>query len=112
MVELAPFCMVVMKGPGLIIEVVNPVGSAVLGADDAVHRPFEEIFTRDADLASAVRTAFREDKVWTGAPRDVTLARDGRRVDRTFVFSAVPTHEEGKTDGIVLYGEDVTGAPA
>jgi len=111
MVELAPFCMLVMKGTALLIDAVNPAAASVLATEEARHRPFEEVFTRDADVASAVRTAFREDKLWTSGPREVTLDEGGRRVQRRFVFSAVPTHEEGKTDGIVLYGEDVTGAP-
>src|SRR5262249_8047351 len=102
---------VVMKGPGLIVEFMNPVGASVLGVADGQHRPFEEVLARDSVLIDGVRGAFRDDKVWSSGPRAATLKKGNQTAQRALVFTAVPTHEDGKVDGIVLYGEDVTGMP-
>jgi two-component system CheB/CheR fusion protein len=110
MVELAPFCMMVLKGPGLIVAAFNPASTRVLANENAFHRPFEEVFARDASLIDGVRGAYRDDRVWRSDPRKITV-REGasKGAEHTFVFTAVPTHEDGKMDGLVLYAEDVTG---
>jgi two-component system CheB/CheR fusion protein len=111
MVELAPFCMMVLKGPGLLIDALNPMAASVLGVDDARHRPFEDVMGRDTDLLEGVRGAYRENKAWTSGAREMTLKEGEATVRRKLVFTAVPTHDEGKADGVVLYAEDVTTLP-
>ena len=113
MVELAPFCIMVLKGPGLVVDAVNPACARVLAGDEVRGRPFEEVFAQDAALIDGVRRAFRDGSAWTSERRNVVL-RGGTSAgaDRVFVLTAVATHEEGKVDGIVLYGEDVTGVSA
>ncbi len=110
MVELAPFCMMVIKGPALLIDALNPMASRVLGVEDARTRPFEDV-ARDTHLVEGVRGAYRENRAWTSSAREVTLKHGGSIVQSKFVFTAIPTHEDGKTDGVVLYGEDVTTTP-
>jgi two-component system CheB/CheR fusion protein len=110
MVELAPFCMMIMKGPGLYIDALNPASTRVIANEDVLHRPFEEVLAEDAVLVEGVRQAFRNDHVWMSGARKVKLRLGpDTGTERMFVFTAVPTHEEGKVDGVVLYGDDVTG---
>ena len=111
MVELAPFCMLVIKGPALLIAALNPAAARVLTTEETRHRPFEEVFARDTALVEGVRRAFRDDHPWTSDPREVDVKQDAGTVRRTYLFTAIPTHEDGKVDGVVLYGEDVTGLP-
>ena len=111
--ELAPFCMMILRGPGLIIDIFNPAAARVLPTDKARNRPFEEVFAADSVLIDGVRGAYRSGRPWTSPRRPVTF-REGpsKGEDRTVRFVAVPTRTEGATDGIVLYGEDVTGLAA
>jgi two-component system, chemotaxis family, CheB/CheR fusion protein len=110
MVELAPFCMMIMKGPALYIHALNPASARVLASEDTHHQPFEEVLVHDTVLVEGVRNAYRNDHVWTSGARKVSL-RSGpdAGTERMFVFTAIPTHDDGKVDGVVLYGDDVTG---
>jgi two-component system CheB/CheR fusion protein len=110
MVELAPVCMMVLRGPGLSVEAFNPASTRVLANEDALHHPFEEVFAADPVLIDGVRKAFRDDTVWVSAPTTIKIRRGAiKGTDRLFLFTAVPSHEDDKVTGIVLYGEDVTG---
>ena len=111
MVELAPFCMLVMKGTALLIDAVNPAAASVLATEEARHRPFEEMFARDTVLVEGVRRAFRDDHQWSSGVREVDVKQGASTIRRTYIFTAIPTHDDSKVDGVVLYGEDVTGMP-
>jgi two-component system CheB/CheR fusion protein len=108
--ELAPFCMMIIRGPGLIIDIFNSAAARVLPTDKARDRPFEEVFASDTVLIDGVRGAYRSGRPWT-SPRRMLKLREGpsEGEERSMRFVAVPTHTDGATDGIVLYGEDVTG---
>ena len=113
MVELAPFAMMILKGPGLVIESFNPAATRILATEDARGRAFEEVFAADAALIDGVRGAYRSGKAWSSPSRVLTL-RTGSASgeERTFRFVAVPTRLEGSAEGLVLYGEDLTGLAA
>ena len=68
------------------------------------------MFAADAVLINGVRGAYRSGRPWTSPRRPVSF-REGpsKGEPRTIRFVAVPTRTDGATDGIVLYGEDVTG---
>jgi hypothetical protein len=104
--------MMIMKGPALYIDALNPACLRLLATEDAQQHPFEEILSREPWLVEGVRQSYRDDKVWTSEPRKIAFrAGPDAGQQRTVVFTAVPTHEDGKVDGVVLYGEDVTGPP-
>src|SRR6185503_10361082 len=48
MVELAPFCMMILKGPGLFIDSFNPAATRVLATEETEGRTFEEGFAADS----------------------------------------------------------------
>jgi two-component system CheB/CheR fusion protein len=106
-VEQAPFHVMVLRGPSLLLETMNPPLAALFHTDLTANRPFDEICT---DLALepvriGVRRAFVEGRPWYSEWLRVGSG-DG---ERYYQFSGVPTHEQdGKVDGVVLYAEDVT----
>jgi uncharacterized protein YukE len=113
MVELAPFCMMILKGPGLVIDAFNPAATRVLATEETRGHTFEEVFAADAVLIDGVRGAYRSGTPWTSPPRRVKLRQgEGEGEDREFRFIAVPTELDGVTDGIVLYAEDLSALPS
>ncbi|HZM48924.1 MAG TPA: CheR family methyltransferase [Vicinamibacteria bacterium] len=112
MVELAPFCMMILKGPGLVIDSFNPAATRVLATEETRGRTFEEVFAADAVLIDGVRGAYRTGTTWT-SPRRRIQVRQGEGVgeQREFRFIAVPTELDGSTDGVVLYAEDLSALP-
>jgi len=109
MVELAPFCMMILKGPGLLIDSFNPAATRVLATEETRGRTFEEVFAADAVLIDGVRGAYRTGTTWTSPRRRIELRRgESRGEPRDFRFIAVPTELDGATDGVVLYAEDLS----
>jgi two-component system CheB/CheR fusion protein len=110
MVELAPFGMMILKGPGLVIDAFNPAATRVLATGDASGRAFEEVFSADPVLIDGVRGAYRTGSVWTSPRRTIRLREGSSSGDeRIMRFIAVPTRMDDAADGIVLYADDVTG---
>ncbi len=110
MVELAPFGMMILKGPGLVIDAFNPAATRVLVTEDAGGRAFEEVFSADPVLIDGVRGAYRTGSVWTSPRRTIRLREGSSSGDeRTMRFIAVPTRIDDAADGMVLYADDVTG---
>ncbi|HET6899548.1 MAG TPA: hypothetical protein VFK70_14430, partial [Vicinamibacteria bacterium] len=112
LVELAPFCMIILKGPALLIEAFNPAATRVLATEQTRGRTFEEVFASDAVLIDGVRGAYRSGAAWTSPRRRITLRQgEGQGQEREFRFIAVPTQLEGATEGVVLYAEDLSALP-
>jgi two-component system, chemotaxis family, CheB/CheR fusion protein len=110
MVELAPFGIMILKGPGLVIDAFNPAATRVLATEDASGRAFEEVFSADPVLIDGVRGAYRTGSVWTSPRRTIRLREGSSSGDeRIMRFIAVPTRMDDVADGIVLYADDVTG---
>jgi len=112
LVELAPFCMMILKGPGLVIDDFNPAATRVLATAESRGRTFEEVFAADAVLIDGVRGAYRSGTAWTSPRRRIKLRQgEGEGEERDFRFIAVPTQVDGATDGVVLYAEDLSALP-
>ena len=110
MVELAPFGMMILKGPGLLVDAFNPAATRILATEDARGRAFEEVFSTDPVLLDGVRGAFRSGSVWTSPRRAIRLREGSSSGDeRMYRFIAVPTRMDGTPEGVVLYAADVTG---
>jgi two-component system, chemotaxis family, CheB/CheR fusion protein len=103
-VQHAPLQVLVLRGPTLAVEALNPPSSQLFGGVEVLGRPFEDVAGADVEkLVSAARTAYREDRKTTGETRPGGAGGNGRR----FTFSAVPLHDaSGAVDGTVLYLED------
>src|SRR5262249_14136176 len=106
-VEQAPFHVLVLRGPALTLENMNPPLAELFPAGTASNRPFEEPAPDPAlePVRIGVRRAYVDGRPWYSDWLRVATGQS----ERYYQFSAVPTHEhEGGVDGIVVYVEDVT----
>ncbi|HET9939482.1 MAG TPA: chemotaxis protein CheB [Candidatus Eisenbacteria bacterium] len=106
-VEQAPFHVLLLRGPSLIVEDINPPLIDLFPGTKSGQTSFEDVTTDPALLPvrAGVRNAFVNGRPWQSG-----WIRVGQPMDlRFYQFTAVPTHDSGgKVDGIVLYAEDVT----
>ena len=114
MVELAPFYIMVLRGPSLVIEAFNPSYTHLLGERVVQGRLLDEVFDifweADVAIARMAHEAYQRDLART-TPR--TLVRlpgaQGKPEESYFVFTIVPTHDaNGKVTGVVIYAIDET----
>ena len=110
MVELAPFCMMILKGPGLRHRRLQPGRDA-----GARHRG-----DAGADVRGGVRRRRRPHRRRPrrlpqrrpldepAAPRRAAPGRRRRRRTRTSASSRCRPSSTGTTDGVVLYAEDLS----
>ena len=116
MVELAPFYIMLLRGPGMLIEASNARPEGLRSGREVIGQPFSEIFAEPemAELVTLAREAYREDQPRTTSRIRMRLSDErGRMVESYFVYTIVPTHDrEKKVNGLVIYTEDVTGQRA
>jgi two-component system CheB/CheR fusion protein len=116
MVEQAPFYIMVLRGPGLLIEAINARSAGLLGGREMIGQPFTEIFQEPemVDLVNLLREAYRTDESRTSPRIRTRLPDEGEKViESYFVYTIVPTHDsEGKVDGLLVYAEDETSLRA
>jgi len=106
-VEQAPFHVLVLRGPTLTIETMNPPLGELFQEASGGRRAFEEVTTDPVlePVRIGVRRAYVDRRPWYSDPIRIGF---GDR-ERYYQFSAVPTHEpSGAVDGVVLYAEDMT----
>ena len=112
MIELAPFAMLLLKGPNLLVETANPRLQEMLPGRDLVGSPLEFVFegAGSEELVARVTDSYKYNVPRVTPRIQINIANEHEeKVERFFVFTIVPTHESGdKVDGGVLYAEDVT----
>jgi PAS domain-containing protein len=112
MVELAPFYIMVLRGPRLLVEAYNPNYARLFGGRDITGFPVEQVFqqTHMGELIAIVRAAFRGDEVRTTDPIATSVfTGDSEAQQKHFAYTVVPSHDTtGRVDAVVLYAEDVT----
>jgi len=116
MVELAPFYIMLLRGPGFVIETFNRSSAGMLGGREVIGHRFAEIFHEPemSELVSLVREAYREDQPRKTSRIRTSLSDErGKMTDNYSVYTIVPTHNSlGTVNGLVIYAEDVTGLRA
>ena len=114
MVELAPFYIMVLRGPSLVIEAFNPNYTHLLGERLVQGRLLDEVFDifweADAAITRMAHEAYQRDIARTTPRTLVRLPRaQGEPEECYFVYTIVPTHDgNGKVSGVVIYAIDVT----
>ncbi|HEY9434547.1 MAG TPA: chemotaxis protein CheB [Blastocatellia bacterium] len=116
MVELAPFYIMLLRGPGFVIEAFNRSSAGLLDGREVIGHAFAEIFHEPemAELVGLAREAYREDQPrMTSRIRTRLPDERGKMTDNYSVYTIVPTHNSlGTVNGLVIYAEDVTGLRA
>ena len=114
MVELAPFYIMVLRGPGLVVEAFNPRYTGLLGSRIVQGRPLDEIFEIFWDAGISIvglaREVYHRDETRSTPRILVRFPKDqGEPVENYFVYTMVPTHDStGRVTGVVIYAVDET----
>ncbi|MEO8970918.1 MAG: CheR family methyltransferase [Ktedonobacteraceae bacterium] len=114
MVELAPFYIIVLRGPELIVEAYNPRYAELLAEHLAPGKTLEEAFGAYSEVGQIVTGTARE--VYT---RDIVLSTprtfpsfsemSEEYTGQNFVHTIVPSHDAlGKVTGVIIYSIDET----
>lgn len=109
MIELAPFHMLLLRGPDLVIEAFNPSCGRLFSLEGALNRPLEDVLPESRELLEAIRNAYRNDVVWES--KDPGLKHPGSTDGARYRVTIVPRHEEGRVDGVVVYAEGAAPVP-
>ncbi|MBV9229499.1 MAG: PAS domain-containing protein, partial [Chloroflexi bacterium] len=117
MVELAPFYILVLRSPTLIVEAYNPRYARLLENRAVLGRPLDEVidlfWETGMEIVHLTRDAYRLDKVQI-IPRMLTYppkSQDGQKepTENYFTYTIVPSHDAlGKVDGVLIYAVDET----
>jgi two-component system, chemotaxis family, CheB/CheR fusion protein len=111
MVELAPFHVLLLRGPSLLIEAFSPSLGRFLKFDNSLERPLAEVLPDARALLDAVRTAYEKDTIWASPPEGLHFP--GPQGPETYRFTVVPRHrhQHGVVDGVVVYAEPTSPLP-
>jgi two-component system CheB/CheR fusion protein len=114
MVELAPFYIMVLRGPKLLVEAFNPRYARILREGDVKGRPLEVVFEYFWDMGlPIVRLAhevYQQDTIRT-TERILTRVpkASGEMAESYFVYTLVPSHDaKGQVSGVIIYAVDET----
>jgi chemotaxis methyl-accepting protein methylase/signal transduction histidine kinase len=121
MVELAPFYILVLRGPTLIVEAYNPRYARLLDARAVQGRPLDEVldlfWDEGVEIVHRARDAYRLDMVLTTPrmlthlPAHTSTGRDpqAKQQDYYFTYTIVPSHDaNGRVVGVIIYTLDET----
>lgn len=116
MVELAPFGIMVLRGPHLIVEALSPAYAHLFeGRVAAVQgRPLEEVvelfWQAGSEVVDLARQVYRRDEIRTSPRLTMILPNEQHSSsEQYYIFTIVPTHTSaGEVDGVVVYASDVT----
>ncbi|MFL5802532.1 MAG: CheR family methyltransferase [Roseiflexaceae bacterium] len=113
-VEQAPFYMMILRGPGLIIEAYH-ARFGRLDGHTVQGRPLHEVaeyFWKDGgEVVDLVRASYRDNTMHTASRMPTYVDDRGEHSERYFVYTIVPSHDDtGEVEGVVLYAEDLPAA--
>lgn len=117
MISLAPYYILVLRGPNLLVEAYNPRYARFLDSKVVQERPIGEVyklFWGDGNnIVQIARKAYTLDSVQT-TPRTLTYLpgppeAPAKTEEVYFTYTIVPSHDAaGNVDGVILYAADET----
>ena len=114
MVELAPFYILVLRGPDLRVQAFNPQFGQLMNASQLQGQPLRDVaelfHITGQSLTSLALQVYQQDTSLTTGHLLIHLhLAASESVERYFVFTLKPSHmATGDIDGVVIYAEDVT----
>jgi two-component system, chemotaxis family, CheB/CheR fusion protein len=113
MVELAPFTVLVLRGPRLLVEAFPPHFESIGEGGEVQNRPIDEVFDRfwqdGAPLVRLIHEVYSQNVTRTRAMVVSHATEDGATDVRTVVYTLVPSHEaSGRVSGVLIYAVDET----
>ncbi len=113
-VELAPFYILVLRGPNLVVEAHSPNYTLMLGEHVAQNRPLGDVLELFWDtqfgmkLMQQAREVYLQDEMRT-VSHTPSLAIQGDAAERYFVYTIVPSHDiNGRVNGVIIYMREIT----
>jgi two-component system CheB/CheR fusion protein len=113
-VEQAPFYMMILRGPDLILEAFHARFGRLQDGRAVQGRPLLEVadcfWNSSSEVVDVIRGAYQDNAVRT-SPRIATYVHDqDEQSERSFVYTIVPSHANTReVDGVVLYAEEGSG---
>jgi two-component system CheB/CheR fusion protein len=114
MVELAPFYIMVLRGPNLIVEAFNPRYGPLLEGRKIQDRPLEEVceilWENGSLILRLAREAYQLDATRTIPRMPIHQPQaNGTYAQIYLTYTIVPSHDAaGKVSGLVIYAVDET----
>jgi two-component system CheB/CheR fusion protein len=113
MVELAPFHIMVLQGPNLVVEALNPHYARALEGRKVHGKPLEDIaaaFWPGLEPLALAREVYFNNTLMTSVPLPALVPDErGELAERLYAYTFVPTHNAaGMVDGVVMYAIDET----
>jgi len=108
-VERFPFCIMVAKGPELLVEKYNAQYALLFGDRDPRGKPIEEVFSGDdvPEFVQLAKDCFQSG-VTSTSKRMSAHVPDHEVKGSEFIHTFVPTfNAENKVDGVIIYTENV-----
>ena len=114
MVELAPFYIMVLRGPGLQVAAYNSHYGRLFEGQAVEGRPLEEVFEHfwegGMEVVHLAHEAYRNDEIRTTTRihTQPTMAH-GATSESYLAYTIIPSHDaNGKVSGVVIYAIDET----
>ncbi len=114
MVELAPFYIMVLRGPNLLVEAFNPRYARLMKGLEVQGKPLEVVFElfweAGIPIVRLAHEAYQQDVIRT-TPRMLTRLpkANGEAIESYFVYTLVPIHDAAaKVSGVIIYTADET----
>ncbi len=113
-VERAPFYMMVLRGPELIIQAFSPRYAQFISNEQIQGQPLAEVadllWVTGTTVTNLSRQAYRQDIALTTHRLLMRVSDpDGRMVERDLILNLIPSHDlAGRVQGLVLYATDIT----
>ncbi len=107
-VALAPFYVMVLRGPQLLINLINPLYEQLLAGRVLIGQLFDELFADPLLTAvpTAVREVYRSDTARITTPLPGPLPLGDAPHPSLFRYTIIPMHDSSdRVDGIILYAE-------
>jgi len=109
-VEQAPFYMMILRGPDLIIE-THHARFGRLNGQAAQGRPLQEVaeyfWSGGGEIVDLVRASYQDNVVRTTARLPTYIDDQGEQSESQFDYTIVPSHDDtGEVKGVVLYAEE------
>lgn len=113
MVELAPFSILVLRGPHLLVTAYNPRYTPLVEAKIVQDRPLDEVFEHfwlaGEPLVRMAVEVYQGGQSLTTSPMLAHVFKDDVPAERYLVFTLVPSHDStGHVSGVIVYAIDET----
>ena len=114
-VELAPFYILVLRGPSLIVEAYNPNYAHILEGRTVQGHPVDEVKESFWEaqigmvLVQQAREVYQRDEIRTLPHTLITSPQKNEQAESYFIYTLVPSHDvHGHVNGVIIYALDET----